>query len=98
MSAPRILRTPEATADLDEIWDYIARDSPAAADRVLDALSERFGLLSENPELGELQPLLADGTYRRFVYRGYVIYYRPLEDAIVLVRILHGARDHESLL
>jgi len=98
MPSRRILRTPEAIADLDGIWGYIGRDNPAAADRMLDELNERFVLLSKNPEIGELQPLLADGTYRRFTHRNYVIYYRPLEDGIVLVRVLHGARNHEKFL
>ena len=94
----RILRTPEALQDLDDIWDYIAQDSGTAADRVLDELQKRFELLAGNPELGELQPLLSDGKYRRFCFRKYVIYYRPLADGIVLVRVLHGARDHEKLI
>jgi toxin ParE1/3/4 len=93
-----ILRTPEAIADLDDIWDYIARDNPAAADGMLDELNDRFELLSDNPEIGELQPKLADGAYRRFTCRNHVIYYRPLKEGIVLVRVLHGARDHEALL
>jgi toxin ParE1/3/4 len=91
----RLLRTPEAISDLDEIWDYIARDSELAADRMLDQLNERFVLLSDNPEIGELQPHLADGTYRRFTCGNY---YRPLRDGIILVRVLHGAQDHEALL
>lgn len=98
MSPPRVLRTPEAIADLDEIWYYIAGDAPAAADQLLDELYKRFALLSKNPEIGERQPSLADGRYRRFTYRNYVVYYRPLEDGIVLVRVLHGARNHEKLL
>lgn len=69
----RILRTAEALQDLDEIWDYIARDSIQAADKMIDELSSRFQLLASNPELGELQPLLADGVYRRFVFGSYVI-------------------------
>jgi toxin ParE1/3/4 len=98
MASARILRTPEAITDLDNIWDYIARDSLAAADRLMDELNERFVLLSQNPEIGERQALLADGSFRRFTHRNYVIYYQPSEDGIVLVRVLHGARDHESLL
>jgi toxin ParE1/3/4 len=98
MPLGRIFRTPDAIADLDGIWDYIARDNPAAADRMIEELNERFALLLENPEIGELQPLFADGTYRRFTCRNYVIYYRPLKDGIVLVRVLHSARDHEQLL
>jgi toxin ParE1/3/4 len=98
MPRGRLLRTPEAEADLDSIWDYIADDNVVAADRVLDELNERFDLLSKNPEIGELQPHLADGSYRRFTCRNYVIYYRPLKDGIILVRVLHGAQDHESML
>jgi toxin ParE1/3/4 len=65
---------------------------------MLDELNERFVLLSKNPGIGELQPKLSDGTYRRFTCRNYVIYYRPMKSGIVLVRVLHGARDHEKLL
>lgn len=98
MSAAQVFRTPEASADIDAIWDYIANDNRAAADRVVDELYERFRLLAESPGIGELQPRLADGTYRRFTYRSYVIYFRPIENGIVVVRVLHGARDHERLV
>jgi toxin ParE1/3/4 len=98
MPSHRIFRTPDAITDLDGIWDYIAGDNPAAADRVMDELDEQFMLLSKNPEMGERQPFLADGSFRRFTHRNYVIYYRPLDDGVVLVRVLHGARDHELLL
>jgi toxin ParE1/3/4 len=94
----RILHTPDALGDLDDIWDYIAQDNVTAADKLLDDLQSRFELLAANPELGELQPLLSDGKYRRFCFRKYVIYYRPLSDGIVLARVLHAARDHEKFV
>jgi toxin ParE1/3/4 len=37
----RIVRSASADADLIEIWLWIARDDPAAADRVLDAIAAR---------------------------------------------------------
>lgn len=94
----RLLLTPVAQQDLDEIWDYIARDSLIAADKIIDQLRQRFVLLTENPLLGELQPHLADGTYRRFAYRSYVIYYRPQKEELVLIRVLHGSRDEQQLI
>ena len=34
----------------------------------------------------------------RVVFHGsYAIYYRPLPDAIVIIRILHGKRDVEAI-
>jgi len=98
MPTTRLLRTAEAVADLDAIWDYIAQDSPEAADRFVDELQGIFHLLSTYPGMGELQVALADGTYRRFTHRNYVIYFRPIEEGIALVRVLHGAQEHESLL
>ena len=65
---------------------------------MIDELNERFELLVKNPDIGQRQHKLADGTYRRFTCRSYVIYYRPMADGIVLARILHGARDHDRLL
>jgi len=52
-------------------------------------------LLAENPLLGELQPLLADGNYRRFVFRNYVIYYHSQQEELILVRVLHAAREQQ---
>lgn len=98
MPSAQLFRTPEAIDDLDAVWDYIAQDSLQAADRFLDELEQHFRLLLKFPEMGEPQPLLADGTYRRSVYQNYVIYYRRVDSGIVLVRALHGARNHEQLL
>lgn len=48
------LLLPEAESDLDGIWLHIARDAgnAAAADRLLDALADRFWLLGQHPEIG----------------------------------------------
>jgi len=92
----RLLRTSQALQDLDDIWDYIAQDNVQAADKLLDQFHERFRLLSQHPQLGEQQRLLADGAYRRFVHGNYVIYYRPEENGILILRILHGARDLDA--
>lgn len=38
------------------------------------------------------------GIGLRIVFHGsYAIYYRPLPDAIVIIRILHGKRDVEAI-
>jgi plasmid stabilization system protein ParE len=39
-----------AERDLDEIWSYVAEDaSPTTADRLVDAIIDRFELLAEQP-------------------------------------------------
>jgi plasmid stabilization system protein ParE len=98
MANRRVYRTPDALVDLDAIWDFIAGDSEQAADRMIDELAAHFELLLKFPEIGELQPSLADGTYRRSVVRNFVVYYQPDEHGIMLARIFHGAQEHERLI
>ncbi len=88
----QVLRTTLAHLDLIEIAVYLGKLNPAAANRVLNAISDRCNTLSDFPELGrkrdELAPLL-----RSFPVGNYVIYYRPRQGGIEVVRVLHGARD-----
>jgi toxin ParE1/3/4 len=89
---PRVTRRPLASADIFEIWDYIADDSLVAADRWVDRLDEQFGLLATQPLMGRARDELAPGV-RSFPFGRYVIFYVPLDDGIDVVRVLHGARD-----
>jgi ParE toxin of type II toxin-antitoxin system, parDE len=40
----KVIVSPIAQADIDEIWDYIARDSAPNADRFVDGIERRFDL------------------------------------------------------
>ena len=81
-----------AEQDLDEIWSYVAEDaSPATADRLIDAIIDRFELLAEQPRMGRLRPEFGEGV-RSFTVENYVIYYRHERDVLV-ARLLHGRRD-----
>ena len=94
---PRIERSPQAEEDLIGIWAYIAQDNPTAADGQLRKIEETLRLLARTPLLGEEQPDLP-GALRRFVISSYLIFYRPIENGIELVRIFHGARRYEDML
>jgi len=59
---PRVTRRPLAEADILEIWDYIADDSLAAADRWVDRLDEQFRLLAAQPMMGRARDELAPGV------------------------------------
>src|SRR6202011_4219434 len=47
---------PDAFADLDEIWEYIAQDNVDAADRVLADIHSTLTLLAESPQVGHRRP------------------------------------------
>lgn len=90
----RILRRPRFLDDLTEAYAYLADRSPASADRLLDEVELVVQLLSAFPEIGRPREELGPGT-RSFRLRRFrhIVFYRRTDDEIVLLRILHGARD-----
>jgi len=94
---PRIVRTLPARDDLLQIWFYIAQDSVAAADRLIDLLEEHLQLISQNPFMGQSVEQYRVGL-RQFTVGNYVLFYIPIDDGIQLIRVLHGARKFEDLL
>ena len=93
----RVVKTPAAEVDLCELWLHIADESPAIADQFLDLLAAKSSLLARHPDLGERRSEFGVGI-RCFPVASYVIVYRPIEDGVELVRVLHGGRDFESFL
>lgn len=82
----------QARQDLIAIWEYIADDNPASADRLLDTLDARINRLAEHPLLGPARPDIRRDL-RYLVCDNYLVLYRVLDDAVEVVRVLHGARN-----
>jgi len=88
----------KARQDLESIRDHIAKDNPDAADRVWNAFLDTADLLAENSETGN-KIINAPARYadvRWFViprFRSYLIFYRPYGETILVLRVLHAARD-----
>ncbi len=89
---PSVSRTSQAWIDLTEIALRIAEQNPDAADRWLDLIDEKAQALSRMPEMGSKRYDLAPGL-RSFAVGNYVIFYRPASNGILIIRVLHGARD-----
>jgi toxin ParE1/3/4 len=88
---PHLQRTAQAEQDLIDIWTYIARDNPAAADRLLDLFDEKSQALARNPKMGRAREDVAAGV-RHFPVGKYLILYRELGDGVEVVRYVHGMR------
>jgi len=93
---PRVTRRPLAESDILEIWDCIADDSLAAADRWVGRLDEQFRMLAAQPMMGRAREELASGV-RSFPFGRYVVFYMPKDAGIDVVRVLHGARDIDAV-
>jgi toxin ParE1/3/4 len=92
----RIIRSPQAREDLIGIGAYIASYNETAAERLINRIEKRMRLLAKFPHSGTQRPDLAPGL-RCVSVRKYILFFRPIEGGIELVRVLHGARDYESL-
>jgi toxin ParE1/3/4 len=93
---PQVTRRLLAETDILEIWDCIADDSLAAADRWVDQLDEQFRVLATQLMMGRTRDELAPGV-RSFPLGRYVVFYVPLDGGIDVVRVLHGARDIDAV-
>lgn len=87
-----------AESDLNDIVDFIARDSPSAAQTLIMRIREKCETLASFPELGRVRSGFRDPEIRSLGFGNYVIFYRPKNDGVEIARVLHGARDLESLL
>ena len=91
---------PEAETDLDEIWYYIARQSSSVevADRVVDSITKRFSVIAAWPQAGRPRDADLRPGVRSFAAGEYVIIYRIESAHVVILRVLRGNRDIESII
>lgn len=87
-----------AQDDLQHIHDYIAQFDTDNALRFVERISERFNLLSNYPYLGVARPKFGK-DHRSFVVPGssYIIVYRPIENGVEIIRVVHGSQDLVNL-
>jgi toxin ParE1/3/4 len=83
----------DAEGDLDSIFAYWAeRAGLDVADRVVDAITDRFWLLGEHPNAGVAREEIAPGV-RCFPAGYYLVYYRKTRRGIEILHVFHGKRD-----
>ena len=90
---------PEAETELDDIWYYIAKESRSieTADRVVDSITDGFFLLSVYPHLGRRRDQDLRPGLRSFPVGEYVIIYRVEAEDVLILHIIRGSRDIETL-
>ena len=84
--------TPLAEQDLVSIADYIAADNPRRAASFVQALRQQCERIAHNPAGYRLRPELGEGI-RSCAHGRYVVFFIASANEVVVVRILHGARD-----
>lgn len=90
----KLVITPTAEADLDDILRFIALEDPAAARRFVSGLRKRMKTLTLMPERCPLAPESGlDGLeIRHLIYSQYRILFAVNTKHIVILQVRHGAR------
>jgi plasmid stabilization system protein ParE len=93
--------TPRAFSDLNGIWEYIARENVAAADRVETALFHAFQKIALFPQMGLTRKELTALPVKFWSvprFSNYIVVYRPDCDPVQIVAVVHGRRNLDLLL
>lgn len=88
----------DAELDLNEIWEYIARDDIEAADRWIDKLFEAFESLGKRSGLGHPRTDLTAHHVLFWPVGAYLIIYRAQRQPIEIVAVTQGSRNIPSFL
>jgi toxin ParE1/3/4 len=100
----RRVQRPRARLDLLEQFVYFGEQSGVdVAERYFDAVAKTCALLSRHPEAGStydssLSRLAGLRQFRVKGFERYLIFYLTRRSGIDVVRVLHGARDIDSIL
>jgi len=89
----RVEWTEPAVSDLENIQDYISRDSAEYADAVVERLVFSVDRLVSFPESGRLVPESTDPKIRELLVQGYRVIYRLKKGAVQILAVVHGARN-----
>ena len=104
MPGRRLIVRRRAKTDVNQIGVFIGEKNLDAGIRFFDEAKAAFRLLAENPGFGALRTarnlrLKGLRSWPIHGFQNYLVIYQPLEDGgIEVIRVLHGARDVDSIL
>jgi toxin ParE1/3/4 len=102
MNSRRVIIEPDALQDIDNQFNYLAKENPEAARRFLTAWQDTFNELAVMPNMGSPVDI---GTprypgMRMWPIRGFrkiVVFYISSTNDINILRVLHTAQNIEDI-
>lgn len=86
-----------ANADIEALCDRIAENNPDAAEELDERLHEAIKLLARFPRMGHTRADVTDPRYLFWAVGKIIIAYRLEDKELLVVRVVHGARDFRKL-
>ncbi|MBN2350748.1 MAG: type II toxin-antitoxin system RelE/ParE family toxin [Bacteroidales bacterium] len=89
----KIIWTKRSLNDLEDIADFIAKDSPKYAKITLEGLIREALRLEKNPLIGRVVPEVNQENFRELIYGNYRIIYNHDKGKVNILTVHHSARD-----
>jgi toxin ParE1/3/4 len=102
MKKREVVYLQKAQEDIDNITYYIAQDNFEASEAFFEAVETTCELLATMPDIGATRDFRSPrfSGLRMFPVKrhdNYLIFYKATEEELLIVRVLHGARDITTL-
>ena len=94
----RVELSRRASRDLEEIADYIAIDNPRRAASFVNELTAKAAAIGLHPYTGPLLRLRVTNGIRQRTHGNYSILYRVETRRVLILHILHAARNIQAIL
>jgi toxin ParE1/3/4 len=94
----RVTVSEEARANLAAIEEYIGSENPGRALSFVSELRTRVKQIGRSPKAFALVQGYESRGIRRRPYRDYLIFYRIESNRVVIIAVIHGARDYDRFL
>ncbi|MBA5636376.1 type II toxin-antitoxin system RelE/ParE family toxin [Duganella sp. LX20W] len=88
----RVIRTATYLSDLDDIWRFVARDSPQAATNLwarIDAQVDRLADPNFPRRRGRVK-----GTVELIAHRNYIVILLEDADAVIALNVVHAKKRY----
>jgi toxin ParE1/3/4 len=87
--------TEPALEHLNGIGDYIAKDNPDAANRLVERVFKAVDLLVQFPELGRRVPEMRNSGYREVIVSPCRVIYRIEGEMVIVIFVMRGEKQLE---
>jgi addiction module RelE/StbE family toxin len=91
----RIIWTPEAQQDREDVWDYIVVQNPSSAVLMDELFSHAVARLSEYPRLGKAGQI--PGTRELIPHENYRLVYEIEAETVWILALVHTSKQWPPL-
>ncbi len=88
----KVVWTEQASRRLSEIEEFISRDRPDAAAKLIDKIVDRGDALARHPDRGRRLPEIPGSGLRELVVDSYRVVYRRTSNTIEVLTVFEGHR------